>query len=154
MKTKWQRFIAWLKRTFLKHSETTNQQDDQKPDPVEPDPVVSTGDLIDPPSPSAEYVVAHAESEECSIEPASGREIRCCVWYPSRGRWFMISSPFVGHVHGKQVDNNFAYKGGVFTIRGWRSKSWGNVNDANPPMDETGTSSSRAVSYWECRAAK
>lgn len=155
MRNVWRKFLAWLKSLKSSDDEPTNPQ----PDPVEPDPVPNpTGELIDPPGFSMEWVREHAESEELGMEQDHGIRIRNRVWYPGAKRWPILSTPFVGHVRnvqgGKQVDTPFSpTQGGVYVLRGWCKQSPSNNSDPNPKLDETGSVSKLDVAMWECRGA-
>lgn len=113
---------AWLNGTTPKPIPPVVVPPAPKPvDPVTP----ATGPLIDPPGFTEEYVSSHSGYEECTMDSMTGVfRLRCCVFKPSRGNWWILSSPFVEHFKKGDdgsitYDQDFPYRGGIYHIRGF-----------------------------------
>lgn len=89
-----------------------------------PVPVDTTAPLCDP-NPAKytpAYVSGAASYEECHIEPATGLMVRYCVWRPSVGQWWLLSSLGEGHVRrdgGNLIAENFVKDGQAIEVLGF-----------------------------------
>lgn len=119
-------------------------------------PADLSGELIDPPGFTEASVAAAAQFEECGMEANYGMVLRCMVWRGKAGSWWILTTPFPGHVTRTATGfacPDFVFQGGLYHCRGWASDEPQN-RDANPPMVSTGPNGSTKYPLWEVRAAK
>ena len=86
--------------------------------------VDSSAPMVDP-NPSkytSDYVANNASYEECHIEPATGLMVRYCVYRPSVGQWWLLSSLGEGHVRrdgSNLIAENFVKDGQTIEVLGF-----------------------------------
>lgn len=115
--------------------------------------------LVDGPYDDA-YMSAHAHSEECDIEPATGLMLRYAVWIPSMNLWWLQSSVGMGHVRRSGdalVAECHEFKGFRYHVRGFADHE-PQEGESVPSLVSTGNScpydGSRRYVIVECRAVR
>lgn len=116
----------------------------------------ATGVLVDPPYNQA-YMDAKGSWEEVGLEQSKKVIIRCCVWRPTAGDWWMLSTPFMDHVRRvgdtTVVDPSFVFDGYRYTLRGWLSTE-PKPKEANPTITSTAASAPWGTKYTAWNVTK